>query len=123
MSESWGFFLSVSKYILKVLYHLVVETFNVILYRSLNVLPFVPMKCFMLFGLFVVNVLSYAFFLQRACFLILQVHASMNSHNGLLFLVMCVLCLEVIDLTLFMHIKQRARRYSPIRCMLVHVLL
>ena len=36
-------------------------------------------------------------------FLSLQVHGSMTSHCGLLLPVMRVLCLEIIDLTLFMH--------------------
>ncbi len=37
-------------------------------------------------------------------FLSLQVHGSMTSHCGLLFPVMRVLCLEIIDLTLFMQL-------------------
>ncbi len=51
-------------------------------------------------------VFSHAFFLERACFL---VPASawvydMTSHCGLLFPAMRVLCLEIIDLTLFMQL-------------------
>ena len=34
----------------------------------------------------------------------MQVHGSMTSHCGLLFLVMRVFCLEIIDLTLFMQL-------------------
>ena len=49
-------------------------------------------------------VLSYAFFLERACFLVPTSAWSMISHCGLLFLMMRVLCLEIIDLTLFMQL-------------------
>ena len=50
-------------------------------------------------------VLSHAFFLMRACFLVpIQVQGSMTTHCGLLFLIMRVLCLEIIDLTLFVQL-------------------
>ncbi len=49
-------------------------------------------------------VFSHAFFLDGQVFLSLQVHGSMTSHCGLLFPVMRVLCLEIIDLTLFMQL-------------------
>ncbi len=42
----------------------------------------------------------------RHVFLSLQVHGSMTSHCGLLLPVMRVLCLEIIDLTLFMQLWQ-----------------
>ncbi len=53
---------------------------------------------------FVNYVFSHAFSWSGHVFLSLQVHGSMTSHCGLLFPVMRVLCLEMIDLTLFMQL-------------------
>ena len=75
------------------------------LYRSLNVF-YVVSQCVVCGDYGLVNyVLSHAFFLEWACFLVpIQVQGSVTSHSGLFILIMRVLSLEITDLTFFMQL-------------------